>query len=110
MRGAGGEDAIRAAVGGARVADGGKPSIRRDRDLSRKECNDLGNAERLIRRYGDTLMYIPTVGYFAWTETHWSHEAGERAWLLRAQKVPKGIYDEAAAAKAEAEELTKQAE
>lgn len=40
--------------------------------------NDIGNGQRLIRRYGSDLIYIERMGWFAWTGTHWDGEGGER--------------------------------
>lgn len=57
----------------------GRPKIDElDEKLSFLPRNDIGNARRLIGRFGDDLLYIENFGWFSWTGTHWDGEMGER--------------------------------
>jgi len=49
-----------------------------DRELGGFPRNDLGNARRLIKRFGDRLLYVQEFGWFWWCGTHWSLEHGFR--------------------------------
>jgi putative DNA primase/helicase len=49
-----------------------------DEDLRFQPLNDLGNANRLLRRYGDRLRYIENIGWHGWTGSHWSRDDGQR--------------------------------
>ena len=75
-----------------------------DLRLSRLPRNDMGNAERLVRRFGEDLIFVRDaggpVGWFAWTGTHWDRDKGESSSLLKAQDTSRLIRDEAAAAEA----------
>ena len=120
----GGEAAIRAAVEGAEVVDfpqqGGGDDDDLDLRLALLPRNDIGNAGRLMARFGPDLLHVPDVGWHAWTETHWDCEDGERQAHLRAQDTVAAIKDEAVAvekhgpfddppeAEAEAKEFHKQ--
>jgi putative DNA primase/helicase len=53
-----------------------------DEHLSFQPCNDLGNAQRFLKRHAKKIIYVEKNGWFGWTGTHWSFEEGER----RAQK------------------------
>ena len=48
-----------------------------DAALARCSLNDLGNSARLLRRFGQDMMWIAEIGWIAWTGTHWSAEEGE---------------------------------
>lgn len=39
--------------------------------------NDVGNARRLVTYFGDDLVYVPRVGWFAWTGSVWEKDADE---------------------------------
>lgn len=73
-----------------------------ERELCVKDLNDLGNAARLISRYGKDLMFVPKSGWHAWTDKVWSRDEGDRILQLRAQKTVKKMKSEifARAAKA----------
>lgn len=66
-----------------------------DLALSRKPRNDMGNAQRLIRRHGERLRYVKDVGWLAWHEGRWSLDQGERQAELLAQDVVDRLRDEA---------------
>lgn len=93
-----GEDAIREAVFGAALVDippGDVDEI--DYKLARFAKNDLGNAKRLLARFGRDLLNVKGVGWYAWTGTHWSLEHGEREAQKAAHQTVMGLYREAAA-------------
>lgn len=57
----------------------GRPKIDElDEKLVFLPRNDIGNAKRLIARFGDDLIYIENFGWFCWTGSHWDGEMGER--------------------------------
>lgn len=68
--------------------------------LSRESRNDIGNAKRLIRRFGIDLLWVKDLGWHVWSGKHWDRERGERAAQQRAHDVARLILDEAAAAEA----------
>lgn len=68
-----------------------------DERLAKEPRNDIGNARRLIARFGDDLMMIDEVGWHAWTGTHWSADDGEARAALAAQETAEAIRLEAAA-------------
>ncbi len=94
-------DGIKRSVDGARPAHGmaiapvDDPAL--DRELSRLPMNDLGNAERLIRRFGRDLMHVQDVGWHAWTGTHWDKDSGEGAAQRMAHRTAELILAEVAA-------------
>jgi len=47
-----------------------------DRVCAFQPMNDFGNAQRLILRFGDSLMYVENIGWFAWDGTRWDREGG----------------------------------
>ena len=97
----GGEDAIRAALAHAEEARGDKSSDKLDKDLVKKLLNDSGNSERFRARYGRDLMFVPQIGRFAWTGSHWSTRVGDQEWSLAAQKTAQRImWNEAPALEA----------
>ncbi len=59
--------------------------------------NDIGNAERLIARYGDDLAYHPALGWLVWTGSHWDAELGGHLAQMKAQLTARAIYAEAKA-------------
>jgi putative DNA primase/helicase len=78
---------------GGTPADGG-PS---DLELSFQPRSDLGNARRLIARFGADLMYVDRVGWFAWDDRRWSAEIGAFEAQKRAQQTGELIFGEARA-------------
>ncbi|WP_419902350.1 DNA primase family protein [Kiloniella sp.] len=65
-------------------------------ELSKLPRNDYGNSQRLIHYFGDDIMYVPNVGWHAWTGTHWSGDRGEEIAHLHAQEIGFKIKDEVA--------------
>lgn len=49
-----------------------------DELLCRLPLNDLGNSQRLLARYGETVKYVENIGWHGWTGTHWSLDEGYR--------------------------------
>lgn len=62
------------------------------------EENDQGNALRLIERYGEDLMYVPTKDWFVWDGRRWVPD-------MEAQLVNKLAHKVAAQIKTEAEAI-----
>lgn len=99
----GGEAAIRAAIEAARVVpfprkgDGSDDS---HLGLAFLQRNDIGNAERFIRRKGGDFIFVKDVGWYSWTGTHWSLDAGETQAQIAAQEVAIVIRAEANALEA----------
>ncbi len=65
-----------------------------ERKLCVKDLNDLGNAARLISRYGKDLMYIKDSGWYGWSGKYWSRDEGERTLQLCAQKTVRKMKNE----------------
>jgi putative DNA primase/helicase len=68
-----------------------------DRFLAGRAQNDIGNAERLAKRYGEEIMYVPGIGWHGWTDTHWSRDLGKDMALELAMQTAKDIWKEIAA-------------
>ncbi len=100
----GGEDAIRAAVEAAEVVAfprrGGGDDDDFDLRLALLPKNDIGNAKRLIERFGLDLLHVPDIGWHVWTDTHWDRKTGERRAQLLAHQTVAAIKDEARALEA----------
>lgn len=65
-----------------------------DQKLCLMDQNDLGNAARLIDRYGKNLIFIAESGWYAWTGKYWSRDEGEKILQLCAQKTVKKMKGE----------------
>lgn len=63
---------------------------------SRYESNDVGNARRLVDRFGQHLLYVVNLGWHAWDGKRWSLDAGEIAAKSYAQKTAQSIFSEIA--------------
>lgn len=72
-------------------------------EMARLECSDLGNAQRLIARFADSLMYVPELGWLVWNGRH--YELNEALARRAAHRVAAGLADEIEAMRAEAERL-----
>lgn len=118
---AGGIDAVRAAVEGAALfvpdeagrrpedhgpawdedgADGGDIGVTGrpdplDLTLSRLPRNDLGNATRMLRRWGDGLIFVMNAGWYGWDGKRWSQTHGEYVARERAHATAQAIRGEA---------------
>ena len=59
---------------------------------------DLGNAERLVRLFGDQIRFVPQWGWLVWDGKRWVRDP-EGQWVMEfAQETVKQIYHEAAEA------------
>ena len=70
-----------------------------NRVLAFQPRNDFGNANRLITRFGNDLLYVENVGWFAWDGTRWDREGGRAAAMRLCHRVAQLIRDEAKALK-----------
>jgi putative DNA primase/helicase len=61
------------------------------------QFHDVGNARRLMARYGDTILYVPEFGWMHWNEQKWERVPDEYLMKL-AQDAITGMLDEAAEA------------
>lgn len=76
---------------------GGEGEGPNDLVLSRHPRSDLGNASRLIARYGDGLMFVDKIGWYAWDERRWSAATGAYDAQKLAHLTARLIADEAGA-------------
>lgn len=44
-------------------------------ECSRLPLNDLGNARRFLRHFGEKLLYVRGLGWHVWDERRWAHDA-----------------------------------
>lgn len=92
-----GEDEILAAIEAAE--DAGPPEDRPHTPLDRACAfllrNDIGNADRLIARYGADLAFHPALGWLAWDGRRWDAELGPLVAQQKAQATARAIYVEA---------------
>lgn len=65
--------------------------------LARHARNDLGNARRLVARYGCDLLFLREAGWHSWDGARWSREDGARAVELAAYATADAMYGEVAA-------------
>lgn len=72
---------------------------RLDLVLAYQSCNDFGNANRLIQRFGGDLMYVENNGWFVWDGQRWDREGGAVGAMKCAHKVALAIREEAKAVK-----------
>ncbi|MBN9525439.1 MAG: hypothetical protein J0H82_04490 [Alphaproteobacteria bacterium] len=86
--------------GQGRGEGGGEAPAAIDLDLSYRERNDIGNAERLLARHGDDLLFVRERGWMVWTGTHWDGEGADHAVERRAQLAARAIFDEVKALQA----------
>jgi putative DNA primase/helicase len=57
--------------------------------------NDTDNAARLLKHFGDELLFVREIGWHGWTGSHWRMEDGEHLAELRAQETARRIKLEA---------------
>lgn len=81
----------------ARIPDESTAPTDTDLFLAMRAHNDIGNAERLCKRYGNKLRNVPGLGWFGWDEQRWSRESGEDLALQCAKETAKSIWAEIAA-------------
>jgi putative DNA primase/helicase len=70
-----------------------------DRVCAFRPMNDFGNAQRLILRFGDSLMYVQNIGWFAWDDARWDREGGQAEAMKLGFRIGQGIIAEANAFK-----------
>lgn len=78
----------------ARHTNGHDPAP--DINPSRYESNDIGNARRLVDRFGSDLRYVVNVGWYAWDGKRWAIDAGDVLTKNYAQKTAASIFNEIA--------------
>jgi len=83
----------------------GRPISPLDRACAGLLRNDLGNAERLIARFGDQLRYLPGLDWLAWDGRRWDSELGPLVAQQKAQATSRAIYAEARAVEEAAPDL-----
>jgi putative DNA primase/helicase len=44
------------------------------RDCAAEPLNDFGNGRRLVRHFGENMLWVPRVGWFYWTGTVWAKD------------------------------------
>lgn len=71
-----------------------------DERLARLGRHDLGNAQRLLARFGRDLLYVREVGWHAWTGTHWDGQGGAAQAAKRAHETARAMAGEARALRA----------
>ncbi len=59
-------------------------------------CTDLGNAERLVRLFGDRIRYVPQWGWLVWDGRRWLRDKGNALVTKLAEETVKTIYEEVA--------------
>ena len=74
-----------------------------------RPCTDLGNAERLVRLFGDRIRYVPQWGWLVWDGKRWARDPNSQRVMEFAEETVRQIYREAAEANdpAERERLAK---
>ena len=99
-----GKDAIRAAAtAGRRLGPGATPptdarAIREQNlRLADLERNDLGNAERLLARHGQDLLFVRGLGEHVWADGHWTEDGAAEQWRRRGHETARSIAEEAQA-------------
>jgi putative DNA primase/helicase len=97
---------------GSSSGSAGPAWIKLDLKLAAEPPNDLGNANRLILRYGEDLLYVRDVGWHAFVETpsgvtpeegesrRWDREQGDRWAYIFAHRTATAINREADALEA----------
>lgn len=86
-----------AAAAAAMEDDGPTEGDGVDRVLAFQPRNDFGNAQRLIARCGEDLIWVEQIGWFAWSGHHWNAEGGKSEAVKRGHRVAQAIKDEARA-------------
>jgi putative DNA primase/helicase len=70
-----------------------------DHALAFADLNDFGNANRLIQRFGEDLLFVREVGWFHWDGVRWNHEAGHDGAIKRAHQTAQAMRNEVLALK-----------
>jgi len=61
-----------------------------------RPCTDLGNAERLVRLFGDRIRFVPQWGWLVWDGKRWARDNGNQRITELAEETVRQIYYEAA--------------
>jgi hypothetical protein len=61
-----------------------------------RPCTDLGNAERLVRLFGDRIRFVPQWGWLVWDGKRWARDNGQQRITELAEETVRQIYREAA--------------
>jgi len=61
-----------------------------------RPCTDLGNAERLVRLFGDRIRFVPQWGWLVWDGKRWVRDNGNQSITELAEETVRQIYREAA--------------
>jgi putative DNA primase/helicase len=61
-----------------------------------RPCTDLGNAERLVRLFGDRIRFVPQWGWLVWDGKRWTRDNGNQRITELAEETVRQIYREAA--------------
>ena len=69
-----------------------------------KNTTDMGNAERLVERFGDRLRYVHAWGWMAWNGKFWEMDKNGMAQQF-AKKTVRTIYQEAASIEDDSQRL-----
>lgn len=101
----------------ASIVAAGEPELplADDRQLADEPRNDLGNARRLMARFGRNLIWVQGVGWFVWDGRRWAFTPGHRDGpgpeaMKIAHMVSEAIHDEAETLRAEAPPLPDEAD
>jgi len=78
-----------------------------DLHLAREPRNDLGNARRLIARYGNNLMWVDGARWYVWDGRRWQGEAGDAEAMKCAHRTAEAISGEVKALEVEFDRLMK---
>lgn len=82
---------------GVRAAASGPGFDAVDVELAGLPANDTGNAQRLIRRFGDEFRFVREVGPYVWCGTHWDGVGGREHAMRLAQRTAEAVNGEARA-------------
>jgi putative DNA primase/helicase len=63
-----------------------------------RPCTDLGNAERLVRLFGDRIRFVPQWGWLVWDGKRWARDNSNQRITELAEETVRQIYREAAEA------------
>lgn len=69
-------------------------------ELARLPASESGNAVRFTRRFGHRFRFVPEVGWYGYTGTHWSLDKGLSLARLAARETVELIHEEARAVEA----------
>lgn len=67
-----------------------------DLNLAAFDQNDLGNARRLISRFGEKMRYVVNVGWHAWDGKRWARDDADVSVRRFAHSTAKAIFGETA--------------